>query len=157
MEAKTDLNDIILSTSHINADHYNKTVFMLLSETDQSVDMIGAQYTQDISYYAVHFGLFDTSDINPDKFILLKVVPHDPRDLPFELPRLEDAYIIYDDWYMSNPLGTMKEVTEKIEELFRSFDEAKIEEFAVLIGREMSNGVKTAVLRQIEYNGKRNV
>lgn len=155
MYTRTHINNIILSTSHFN-NSYDKSIFVLLSYTNNSVDIIGSPHTQDLAYYAKHFSVFDTK-IDPDLFMLLKVVPQDPRDLPFALAIMDDAFVIYDDWYMSDTLSSMEEVTKEIEDLFETFTEAKIEDFAVLIGRIMGDNIKKAILRQIEYHDKREI
>ncbi len=155
MYARTNIDDIIISTSHFGSS-YGKPIFVLLSETNSSIDILGAPHTQDIAYYANHFSVFNNK-IDPDLFILLKVVPQDPRDLPFALSLMDDAFVIYDDWYMSNPLPNMEKATKAIEDLFETFTEAKIEDFAVLIGRTMGDDVKKAILRQIEHYDKRKI
>jgi len=145
-----DPKDVVLTTKHLN-DNLNKSMFLLILDEKRHINMIGCPTVADIHRCAEQYSVFDANDF-PDlgKFALLKITPIDPTDLPYELHITDDAFVIYEDWYMAGPLEHMTEVTKDIEEMFESFEDSKIEDFAVLIGRSVGDNIKNALVRRLK-------
>jgi len=145
-----DTKKVILTIDHLNA-HHNEPVFLLVLDDKYSIRMIGCRTIADIHKYAIYYSIFNAEDLlDPDKFILLKATPIDPTDLPYELHIIDEAFVIYEDWYISGPLENMRDVTMDIEEMFEAFADSEIEDFAVLVGRSVGEHLKEGMIRRLK-------
>jgi len=151
----TPVKDVCLSASELNTSMIGQLVYVLIVDNGCTMDVISCPcpHLKDIAFYANYFDVFKDNLLVAKKVLLIRAEVMDPVDLPFKEDTGTCVYTIYDDWCLSEH-ESIEDSTSDIEGLLNYY-KADITDFTILIGREMSLGVKEKLIKLIEiYSDK---
>ncbi len=144
---KTSLVNIMMSIEELNKKEGEKPYIMVV---DQRGDMIimGCSCLADVIFYSDYFHKFEES-IDLEDITVMRALITDPADLPFRMPSAASAFVLNEEIGI-NKFDFMCEATEHIETIVDVFKDMEIEDFAVLIGIEFSETIRSRVINKIE-------
>ncbi len=144
---KTSLINIIMSIDELNAKEGEKSHIMIVDD-HTNMTIVGCECLSDIIFYSDYFHKFD-KPIDPRDIIVMRALIADPTDLPFRLPLSANVFVLQDELGIIK-FEFMSEATEHIETMIASCKDMEIEDFAVLIGIELSGIIKARIIAKIE-------
>jgi len=122
---------------------------VLLYDSSTDIEAIACDRVHDLPYYVVENKMFP-KDIAEECFIILSVTVLDAEDLPYEIDPDEELFVIYDEWDFSR-YDNMAEAVRNIEYTIKTYPNAVIEDFIVMVGRELMAHAKQAFINKINY------
>lgn len=143
----TKPENVAISTEDLVLKYSGQRVSVLLYDNGTDVSLIACQRFFDIPFYAVRERAMP-KDALEESFIIILVTVLNPENLPYEIEKDEEVFLIYDGWDFTR-YPNMEDATTNIEEVLQNYTGAKIEDFVVLVGKEMHSRVRQAALRRI--------
>ena len=142
---KTSICEVMMRPVEFNA-RQGDTIFAALKLDGQSTDIIGANCLTDVAFYTAYFHLFP--DGVDDNIAVIKALVADPSDLPCEISDDEDIYVLCKSEELIQ-FGYVEEAVDYIELNFKFDEKASLDDFAVLIGREVTPNIRQAWLTKV--------
>jgi len=124
-------------------------VGVLLYDSSTDVEVIACPRLYDLPYYAVENKMFPKT-VDEESLMILSVAVLDPENLPYEINSDEEVFVIYDEWDF-NRYDSVVAVTKNIENIIKTYPNASIEDFIIMIGRELMVHSKRAFISRIDY------
>ena len=150
---QTNEHEVITSCDDLNDYHGEERLLLLINEDDQQITMVGCETIHDMSYYIVKDEMLKNDDSTPEEWILLKARILDPEDLPYDIELGACVYVIYEDDVLFRA-ETMKEAVNYIEGIFQIGWTVYIDDFAVVSGFELNDGMKYRLREFIDTFGE---
>jgi len=145
------MKDKVATTVHALREFEGEEVYFLLFDvTDSIIEYVASTTILNIIKYVRSHNL--QSRLSLTKTMLLRGYAYKAEELPYDLDMDEVAYVIADDYDFAD-FETMDGCVGYIEEQMQSLNE-DIENFAVLIGSELSTTQQHRIIERILYNSK---
>ncbi len=145
---QTAVVNVMMNISELNARQGGKKPCIMLVNDNADMTIVGCDCLSDIIFYSDYFRIFD-KPINPEHMTVMRVLIADPTDLPFTPPLAASVFVLNDEFGISK-FGYMHEATDYIEAAIATYTYMEIEDFAVLIGIELSDIIRARIINKIE-------
>jgi hypothetical protein len=144
---KTSLVDIAMDISELNI-REGERMCVLIADQPVGMTIMGCNCISDVIFYSNYFNRFEKL-LRLEDLTIVKALIADPTDLPFNLLPASSAFVINEKSGIKK-LDSMEEVTQHIELMLSMFEDINIDDFAVLIGVELSDFIKNGVISKLE-------
>lgn len=158
-EIKTGPEEVALGVEELVL-FLDRKAIVVLYDDGINISAIACERLYDIPFYAA-FHNFLPSDVTEESITMLSAVVLDSEELPYEIKEPdEELFIIYDEWDLSRHLD-MELATADIEYTLKTYPGSDIEDFKVLLGRELPVTVVRAFINRVhvwrEINGEQSI
>jgi hypothetical protein len=128
-----DQGQIVRNVADINRNH-GVELYIALGHHGHFIEMIGCPDEDSLSRLAKHFDTFQMTKISG----VLCATPLNPAILPFDIEdESQEIWIILDDYVLAEAKD-MASAAHSIEILIAKWPKTQIEDFAVLVGKEVA-------------------
>jgi hypothetical protein len=126
-----DLHDIVLCMDDVNQ-HHDDELFFLIGYQYNAVELFGCPSGEGLMALAVYYRTFSLTTPS----VVFHGIIQNPKELPYEIDGDDQALILFAD-HKYQMFYRMANVVEYIETCLREYSASTIEDFAVVIGKEL--------------------
>lgn len=142
------VDKVAVTISELRSFEGREVYFLIFDVNNIKIEYVSALSIMKIISYIRSHNLFSKIDIK--KTMLIRGYVYLAEELPYDLDTDDIAYVIADDYDFID-FGNMDMCTEYIEEQLNTLHE-DIENFAVIIGNELSTEQQHKIIKRILYN-----
>jgi hypothetical protein len=130
-------------------------IYIVIQDTGYGILTVACSKIHDLPFYAAEFGITPKYAFGSNLFVL-RVFVLDQENLPYEVGVEEKVFMIYSKWEKKrfnnfDRFDSMEKATEKIELVLYSYTNTSIDDFVILVGRELSETIKQKIVNNIKH------